>query len=94
MPRKPGPALQPDYKPSLEAAHALKAWEKSVAEEERLRHAARAALAADLKADPDLPYSAVAKHASVPWTEMTLRNIGKEYGVQPRQPNKAKQLES
>ncbi|MFV5998960.1 hypothetical protein ACNPQM_43340 [Streptomyces sp. NPDC056231] len=58
--------------------------------EEKTRHAARKALAAELKADPDLPYAAVAAHDSVPWTEETLRGIGREYGVPPRQSNKAK----
>ncbi|WP_328434544.1 hypothetical protein [Streptomyces sp. NBC_00425] len=90
MPRKPGPTPLPHYEPSDRALEALRAWQEAVAEEERLRHAARAALAADLKSDPDLPYASVAKHDRVPWTEMTLRGIGKEYGVQPRQPNKAK----
>ncbi|PWI05501.1 hypothetical protein DIZ27_38885 [Streptomyces sp. NWU339] len=80
----------PEYKPSETARDAIKAWEDAVKLEEKTRHEARKALADDLKADSDLPYAAVAAHPRVPWTEATLRTIGQEYGVQPRQPNKAK----
>lgn len=79
----------PEYKPSDEARAAIKAWEDAVKLEEKTRHAARKALAGDLSADTDLPYAAVAAHPLVPWTEATLRIIGTEYNVPPRQPNKA-----
>lgn len=91
MPRPLGKKPLPPYKPSDTARTAIKRWEDAVRLEEETRHAARAALASDLKADPDLPYAAVAAHNSVPWTEETLRGIGREYQVPPRQPNKAKQ---
>lgn len=80
----------PDYKPSDAVRAALKAWEDALKAEEKTRHAARKALADELKANPDLPYAAVAAHDIVPWTEATLRIIGGEYKVPPRQPNKAK----
>jgi hypothetical protein len=80
----------PEYKPSDTAREALKAWQDALDLEEKTRHAARKALADELKADTDLPYAAVAAHPLVPWTEATLRIIGGEYGVPPRQPNKAK----
>lgn len=79
----------PEYKPSDEVRDALKAWQEALQREEDTRHAARKALAEDLKADPDLPYAAVANHPLVRWTEATLRIIGQEYNVPPRQPNKA-----
>lgn len=81
----------PEYKPSDTVRAALKAWEEALKREEETRHAARKALADELKANPDLPYAAVAAHDLVPWTEATLRIIGTEYKVPPRQPNKAKQ---
>ncbi|MFF0206389.1 hypothetical protein [Streptomyces althioticus] len=80
----------PEYKPSEEALAAIKAWQEALELEEKTRHAARKALAEELKADTDLPYAAVAAHPQVPWTEATLRIIGQEYKVPPRQPNKAK----
>ncbi|MFI1702998.1 hypothetical protein [Streptomyces griseoruber] len=80
----------PEYKPSDTVRAALKAWEAALQQEELTRHAARKALADELKANPDLPYAAVAAHDLVPWTEATLRIIGTEYKVPPRQPNKAK----
>ncbi|MEH0579050.1 MULTISPECIES: hypothetical protein [Streptomyces] len=83
----------PDYKPSDAALDALAAWKKALEDEERTRHAARKALAEELKADTDLPYAAVAAHPLVPWTEATLRIIGTEYKVPPRQPNKAKKAD-
>ncbi|MEU0060511.1 hypothetical protein [Streptomyces sp. NPDC006334] len=79
----------PEYKPSDETRAAIKAWQEAVDLEERTRHAARAALAADLKADKDLPFRAVADHPLVPWTEATLRLLKDEYDIPPRQPNKA-----
>ncbi|MFJ7489725.1 hypothetical protein ACIQZB_00440 [Streptomyces sp. NPDC097727] len=90
MPRPLGKQPLPPYKPSDDARAAIKAWHDAVDLEEKTRHAARKALAGDLLADSDLPYAAVAAHDSVPWTEETLRGIGREYGVPPRQPNKAK----
>ncbi|MGW4731789.1 hypothetical protein ACWEQC_21945 [Streptomyces shenzhenensis] len=81
----------PKYKPSETALEAITAWEAALKLEEETRAAARKALADDLKADPDLPYAAVAAHPRVPWTEATLRIFGKEFKVPPRQPNKAKQ---
>ncbi|MET7809801.1 hypothetical protein ABZT26_02940 [Streptomyces sp. NPDC005395] len=83
----------PEYKPSDTARNAIREWEESVKREEELRHAARKALADDLKADTDLPYAAVAAHPAVPWTEATLRIIGQEFAVPPRQPNKAKKAD-
>ncbi|WP_086859820.1 hypothetical protein [Streptomyces milbemycinicus] len=83
----------PDYKPSDKVRDALKAWEDALKLEEKTRHAARKALAEELKADLDLPYAAVAAHPIVPWTEATLRIIGTEYKVPPRQPNKAKKTD-
>ncbi|MEU1180593.1 hypothetical protein ABZ464_23625 [Streptomyces sp. NPDC005820] len=80
----------PEYQPSDAAREALAAWKKALEDEEKTRHAARKALAEELKADTDLPYAAVAAHPLVPWTEATLRIIGTEYKVPPRQPNKAK----
>ncbi|GGZ73065.1 hypothetical protein ACFOOM_01110 [Streptomyces echinoruber] len=79
----------PEYKPSDAVRAAIKAWEESVALEEERRHAARRALADELKANPELPYAAVAAHPIVPWTEATLRIIGQEFDVPPRNPNKA-----
>ncbi|MFF4179669.1 hypothetical protein [Streptomyces sp. NPDC001750] len=93
MPRPLGKKPLPPYKPSDTVRTAIKRWEDALKLEEETRHAARAAIAAELKADPDLPYAAVAAHDSVPWTEETLRGIGREYGVPPRQPNKAKPKE-
>ncbi|MER7477370.1 hypothetical protein ABTX60_06905 [Streptomyces sp. NPDC126510] len=83
----------PEYKPSEAVRKALKEWEEALAKEEETRHAARKALAEELKADTDLPYAAVAAHPLVPWTEATLRIIGTEYKVPPRQPNKAKKAD-
>lgn len=93
MPRPLGKQPLPPYKPSDKVRAAIKEWQDALAKEEKTRHAARAALAAELKADTDLPYAAVAAHDAVPWTEETLRGIGREYGVPPRQPNKAKPRE-
>ncbi|MFB0617268.1 hypothetical protein [Streptomyces sp. AGS-58] len=84
----------PEYKPSQSTLDAIKAWEAAVDLEETTRHAAQKALADELKADTDLPFAAVAAHPSVPWTEPTLRIIGKAHQVPPRQPNKAKRQTS
>ncbi|WP_406178070.1 hypothetical protein [Streptomyces canus] len=83
----------PEYKPSDAVRDALAEWKKALELEEKTRHAARKALAEELKADLDLPYAAVAGHPLVPWTEATLRIIGTEYKVPPRQPNKAKKTD-
>ena len=80
----------PEYKPSDAVLDALSEWKKALEREEETRHAARKALAEELKADTDLPYASVAAHPLVPWTEATLRIIGQEFKVPPRQPNKAK----
>ncbi|MFF5668849.1 hypothetical protein ACFY8S_01715 [Streptomyces hygroscopicus] len=80
----------PEFKPSDTTLDAIKAWEDAVKLEEKTRHAARKALADEMKADTDLPYAAVAAHPRVPWTEATLRLLGQEFEVPPRQPNKAK----
>ncbi|MFJ5037982.1 hypothetical protein [Streptomyces parvulus] len=90
MPKQP-PKRRPEYKPSRKTAEALAAWKRAVEEEERLRLSVRAALAEDLIADTDLPYQVVADHPSIPWSMQTLRQIGWEYNVPPRQPSKAKQ---
>ncbi|KUN32494.1 hypothetical protein AQJ11_02920 [Streptomyces corchorusii] len=79
----------PEYKPSPETLETIKAWEDAVQREEETRHAAQKALMDELKADTDLPFAAVAAHPRVPWTEATLRIVGKKYAVPPRQPNKA-----
>ena len=65
----------PEYKPSDAALDALAEWKEALEREEKTRHAARKALADELKADTDLPYAAVAAHPLVPWTEATLRII-------------------
>ncbi|MFF6801083.1 hypothetical protein [Streptomyces sp. NPDC012616] len=93
MPRPLGKQPLPPYKPSEKVRAAIKEWQRAVQLEEDTRHAARAAIAWELKNDPDLPYAAVAAHDAIPWTDETLRGIGREYGVPPRQPNKAKPKE-
>ncbi|MFF0092738.1 hypothetical protein ACFYSF_22635 [Streptomyces canus] len=94
MPRKPGAQSKPDYKPSDATREAISAWKTSVQEEERLRKIAQAAIADDLKADPDLPVASVAASSSVPWGIGTIWKIVSEYGVPARQPNKAKKADA
>ncbi|MFF4388562.1 hypothetical protein ACFY0G_17545 [Streptomyces sp. NPDC001552] len=67
-----------DYEPGKPMLDAIEAWEKAVAEEERLRHAARKAVADELR-EAGVSHGALSNH--VPWTEGTVKNIAKEYGV-------------
>ncbi|MEW2568371.1 hypothetical protein [Streptomyces sp. NPDC047070] len=90
MPSKPGPRPSADYKPSTATLNAIAAWNAYVEEEARLREAAQAAIAADLKADPDLPVKSVGESPKVPWGVGMIQKIVTKYGVPPRQPNKAK----
>ncbi|WP_030236899.1 hypothetical protein [Streptomyces sp. NRRL S-350] len=68
----------PPYEPSAALTGALKAWHDSVEEEERLRHAARKAVADDLR-EYRIPVAEIAEH--VPWTTATIHGITNEYGV-------------
>ncbi|MEU2487087.1 hypothetical protein ABZ593_21070 [Streptomyces sp. NPDC012617] len=78
-----------DYEPSKAMQKAIEQWEKAVEEEERLRHAARAAIARELRTayvirdgvSKPISHAALAKH--VPWTEGTITGIAKEYKVAP-----------
>lgn len=83
-----GPQPVPEYKPSDETRTAIREWMDSVRIEEEKRHAARAAIANDLKADTSLPYRSVAAHPLVPWSEATLRLLANEFDIPLRQPNK------
>ncbi|MCX4550561.1 MULTISPECIES: hypothetical protein [unclassified Streptomyces] len=69
-----------DYRPSEKMLAAIKAWEDVVEQEEKLRHAARAAIAEELRT-ARVSHGALAKH--VPWTEATVTGIAKEYQVPP-----------
>ncbi|MFI0827237.1 hypothetical protein ACH4Q7_22590 [Streptomyces roseolus] len=94
MPRKPGAQPKPTPKLSEETRAAIREWERYVEQEEALRKRAQKALADELIADPDLPVAALAALPEVPWGIGTLRIICAEYGVPPRQPNKAKRPEA
>ncbi|WP_434593352.1 hypothetical protein [Streptomyces sp. A5-4] len=75
-----------DYQPSETMLAAIKAWEDVVAKEEELRHAARAAVAEELRT-AHVSHGALAQH--VPWTEATVTGIAKEYkvpGLRQRKP--------
>ena len=67
-----------DYEPSETMLAAIKEWEQAAAEEERLRHLARAAVAEELRT-AHVSHGALAPHT--PWTAATLTGIAKEYGV-------------
>lgn len=67
-----------DYEPSEAMQAAIEAWEAAVKKEEELRHAARAAVAEELRT-ARISHEALAKH--LPWTEGTVTGIAKEYKV-------------
>ncbi|MEV5677296.1 hypothetical protein [Streptomyces sp. NPDC052179] len=79
--------LYANYKPSPKMLEAVKAWEDSVKEEERKRHAARKAVADELLTatverdgvEYPISHAAVAEH--LPWTEPTVLTIAREYKV-------------
>ncbi|WP_199570570.1 hypothetical protein [Streptomyces murinus] len=83
-----------DYEPSERLKDAIAAWEAAVKEEERLRHAARAAVADELRNarvvrnGEERPISHGALAAHVPWTEATVTGIAKEYKVPPSRQRK------
>lgn len=89
MPTKRGPAPVPPHKPSPELKAAVKAWLDAVDAEEKTRHAARKAIADELKQNPDLPIAALGKSDAIPWDTEMIRRIAREYNVPYRQPNKA-----
>ncbi|MEU7092974.1 hypothetical protein [Kitasatospora aureofaciens] len=89
----PGAADRPKYKPSPALTAALKAWANSVDNEEKLRHAARAAVADDLKASM-ISNSEMAEAEGIPWTEETIRVIAKEHGVPGGRRRKTRTLRS
>ncbi|MFJ8852346.1 hypothetical protein [Streptomyces sp. NPDC102437] len=67
------------YTPSSALADALHALEDAEALVKKCRTELRAAVAADMKAHPELTAPAMAKH--LPWTEETVRQIAREYDV-------------
>ncbi|MFD9422246.1 MULTISPECIES: hypothetical protein [unclassified Streptomyces] len=79
--------LYANYEPSPKMLAAIKAWEDVVKEEERLRHAARKAVAEELRTatverdgvEHPISHAAIAKH--LPWTEPTVLTIAREYKV-------------
>ncbi|MFF2612323.1 hypothetical protein [Kitasatospora sp. NPDC058046] len=77
MPTDHAPAAPP-YEPSAALTGALEAWAKSVDKEAELRHAARKAVADDLR-EARVPVAEIAEH--VPWTPATVHGIANEYGV-------------
>ncbi|MFD4315030.1 hypothetical protein [Streptomyces sp. NPDC058548] len=75
-----------NYAPSQAMLDAVEAWETAVKAEEDTRHAARAAIAEELRT-AGVSHEALAKH--VPWTEATVTGIAKEYKVPPLRKRKA-----
>lgn len=70
------------YTPSPELKDALEALAQAERLVDERRTAARAAVAADLKANPDVTNPVIAEH--LPWTPETVRGIAREYGVPPK----------
>ncbi|RPK58099.1 hypothetical protein EES44_24515 [Streptomyces sp. ADI96-15] len=67
-----------DYQPSKAMLAAIREWEDAVKVEEEKRHAARAAVAEELRA-ARISHGALATHT--PWTEGTITGIAREYKV-------------
>lgn len=67
------------YTPSDDLTAALKAMEEAEELLRQRRQAVRAAVAADLKANPDATNDEVAEH--LPYTAETVRQIAREYDV-------------
>ncbi|THA54272.1 hypothetical protein [Streptomyces sp. A1136] len=67
-----------DYQPSEKMLAAIKEWEDVVKLEEEKRHAARAAVAEELRT-AQVSHGALAPHT--PWTEGTITGIAREYKV-------------
>ncbi|MFJ7592505.1 hypothetical protein ACIQZO_35070 [Streptomyces sp. NPDC097617] len=67
-----------DYQPSATMLAAIKEWEDAVALEEKTRHAARQAVAEELRT-ANVSHGALAPHT--PWTEGTITGIAREYKV-------------
>lgn len=76
-PKKPTPAYEPS--PALNAA--LDDMKKAEEAYEQKRHAYRKAIADEL-ATSGLSHAKMAAHT--PYTEETVRNIAREYGIKPK----------
>ncbi|WP_030672359.1 hypothetical protein [Streptomyces sp. NRRL B-1347] len=68
-----------DYTPSQDLTDALADLKKAQALVDECRAKAHAAVAADLKANPDVSVTVMARH--VPWTDETLRQIARAHDV-------------
>jgi hypothetical protein len=68
-----------EYTPSEDLSAALEAMSQAEELMKQRRQALRAAVAADLKANPDVTNDVMAQH--VPFTAETVRQIAREYDV-------------
>lgn len=75
-----------DYQPGQPMLDAIAEWEAAVKIEEEKRHAARKAVAEELRT-AQVSHGALAPHT--PWTEGTITGIAREYkvpGLRQRKP--------
>jgi hypothetical protein len=75
-----GDQPEPPYKRGRELTIAIADWQDAVALAERLRHAARKAVAEELTAT-GVAHSVLAATPDFPWKEETVRAIAREYGA-------------